>query len=168
MPLSPKIRTPDAARQLPPPKAASVLRRALQLQQAALEGRTAALLRGKNFALLLYAAQFDEAQKLFRRAAEELGGRVAVMHSTLSLDSANQEVQDTTRILGRLYDAVECQGMEAALVARIGQCAEVPVFDGAATQGHAVTRLAELLGDETPLADNRRFALQALLLDTIA
>ncbi len=42
-------------------------------------------------------------------------------------------------------------------------------FDGAATQGFdAVTRLAELLGDETPLADNRRFALQALLLDTIA
>lgn len=167
MPRSPKIRTPDAARQLPPPKVASVLRRALQLQQAALEGRTAALLRGKNFALL-YEAQFDEAQKLFRRAAEELGGRVAVMHSTLSLDSADQEVQDTARILGRLYDAVECQGMEAALVARIGQCAEVPVFDGAATQGHAVTRLAELLGDETPLADNRRFALQALLLDTIA
>lgn len=167
MPRSPKIRTPDAARQLPPPKAASVLRRALQLQQAALEGRTAALLSGKNLALL-YEAQFDEAQKLFRRAAEELGGRVAVMHSTLSLDSANQEVQDTARILGRLYDAVECQGMEAALVARIGQCAEVPVFDGAATQGHAVTRLAELLGDETPLADNRRFALQALLLDTIA
>lgn len=167
MPRSPRIRRSDAARQLPPPKAASVLRRALQLQQAARQGRTAALLRGKNFALL-YEAQFEEAQKLFRRAAEELGGRVALMHSTLSLDVADHEVQRTARMLGRLYDAVECQGMDAALVDRIGQFAGVPVFDGAATQGHAVTRLAERLGDETPLAENRRFVLQALLLDSIA
>ena len=135
-------------------------RRALQLQQAVLEGRTSALLRGKNFALL-YEAQFDETQKLFRRAVEELGGRVTVMYSTLSLDSAEREVQHTARMLGRLYDAVECQGMDAALVDRIHQCAGVPVLDGAATQGHAVTRLAELLGDEAPLADNRRFVLQA-------
>ena len=167
MPFSQPVRALDAAPQLPPLKVANLLSRARLLQHAAMDGNTPLLLRGKNLGLLC-ETQSDEAQALFRGAAEALGARVAVMRSGLSVASTVQEVQDTARVLGRLYDAVECQGMEAALVARIGQCAEVPVFDGAATQGHAVTRLAELLGDETPLADNRRFALQALLLDTIA
>jgi ornithine carbamoyltransferase len=71
-------------------------------------------------------------------------------------------------MLGRLYEAVECQGLEPALVQQIGQHAGIPVFDGAAMRGHPAEQLAELLGDKTPLADNRCFLLQALLLDAIA
>jgi len=166
MPLSPKTRAPDLAPQLSPLKVTSLLCRARLLQRAALEGNTPRLLRGKNVGLLC-ETQPDEAQALFRSASEELGARVAVMRSDLSLASAAQEVQNTARMLGRLYEAVECQGMNPALVERIGHHAGIPVFDGAATKGHPVDRLAELLGDRTPLADNRRFVLQALLLEAI-
>ncbi|RZL90514.1 MAG: hypothetical protein EOP76_15510 [Variovorax sp.] len=107
-------------------------------------------------------------QALFRGAAEALGARVAVMRSGLSVASTVQEVQDTARVLGRLYDAVECQGLDPALVACIGLHANIPVFDGVAAKDHPVDQLAELLGDGTPLADNRRFLLQALLLEAIA
>jgi ornithine carbamoyltransferase len=167
MPLSPETRAPEPAPQLLPLKVTSLLCRARLLQRAALEGNTPQLLRGKNLGLLC-ETQPDEAQALFRSAAEELGARVAVMRSDLSLTSAPEEVQNTARMLGRLYDAVECQGLDPALVERIGQHAGIPVFDGAATKDHPADRLAELLGDRTSMADNRRFVLQALLLDAIA
>ena len=167
MPLSQTTRASDAATQLSPLKTANLLARARLLQRAASAGNIALLLRGKNLGLLC-EAQPDEAQALFRSAAEELGARVAVMHSDLSLASTVQEVQDTARVLGRLYDAVECQGLDPALVACIGLHANIPVFDGVAAKDHPVDQLAELLGDGTPLADNRRFLLQALLLEAIA
>ena len=168
MPLSEETRAPEATpQQLSPLKVASLLCHARVLQRAALEGRTLTLLRGKNLGLLC-ETQPDEAQALFHRAAGELGAHVAVMRSVLSPASAPREVHDTARMLGRLYEAVECQGLDPALVRRIGQHAGIPVFDGAAMKGHPTDRLAELLGDRTPMADNRRFLLQALLVEAIA
>ncbi|WPG41356.1 ornithine carbamoyltransferase [Variovorax sp. EBFNA2] len=165
MPLSDK--TLEATLQLSPLKVTSLLGRARLLQRAALEGSAPMLLRGKNLGLLCETPS-DEAQALFRNAAEALGARVAVMRPGLSLLSDPQQVQDTARMLGRLYEAVECQGLDPALVQRIGQHAGIPVFDGAATKSHPTTRLTDLLGDQTVPADNRRFVLQALLLDAIA
>lgn len=167
MPLSNNASSPEAEPQLSPLNVASLLCHARILQRAALEGTTRQLLRGKNLGLLC-EAQPDEAQALFRRAAEELGAHVAVMRSSLSLASTPQEVRHTARMLGRLYEALECQGLDRVLVERIGQHAGIPVFDGAAMKGHPADRLAELLGDRTSLADNRRFVLQALLLEAIA
>ncbi|MBB1602454.1 ornithine carbamoyltransferase [Variovorax sp. UMC13] len=167
MPSSQPIRAPDAPPQLQPLKVANLLSRARLLQHAAMDGNTPLLLRGKNLGLLC-ETQPDEAQALFRSAAEQLGARVAVMRSGLSLASTAQDVQNTARMLGRLYEAVECQGLEPALVKSIGRHAGIPVFDGVATKDHPVDQLAELLGDSTPLADNRRFLLQALLLEAIA
>ena len=165
--MSDKTCAPEVTPQLSPLKVASLLCRARILQRAALAGTTLRLLRGKNLGLLCETPP-DEAQALFRHAAEELGAHVAVMRSILSPESAPQEVQHTARMLGRLYDAVECQGLDPVLVQRVGRHAGIPVFEGAAVKGHPADRLAELLGDQTPLADNRRFVLQALLLEAIA
>lgn len=167
MPLYSKIRASGATAQLSAPEVANLLHRARLLQNAERSGNTPVPLRGKNLGLLC-EAQPDQAQALFRRAAEELGARVAVMRSSLSLASTAQEVQNTARTLGRLYEAVECQGLQSELVASIGRHAGIPVFDGAATKGHPIDQLAELLGDKAPWIDNRRFLLQALLLESIA
>ena len=167
MPFSQPIRALGAAPQLPPLKVANLLSRARLLRCAAMDGNTPRLLRGKNLGLLC-ETQADEAQALLRSAAEALGARVAVMRSGLSVASTVQEVQDTARVLGRLYDAVECQGLDPALVACIGLHAGIPVFDGAVAKDYPVDQLAEFLGDSAPLADNRRFLLQALLLEAIA
>lgn len=167
MPFSQPIRAPDGTPQFPPLKVANLLARARLLQRAAADGNTPLLLRGRNLGLLC-EAQPDEAQALFRSATEQLGARVAVMRSTLSLTSTAQQVQNTARMLGHLYEAVECQGMDPGLVASLGRHAGIPVFDGVAMKDHSVDQLAEVLGGSTPLADNRRFLLQALLLETIA
>jgi ornithine carbamoyltransferase len=62
---------------------------------------------------------------------------------------------------------VECQGVAAALVQQVDSEAGVPVYDGLGSTGHPTARLAELLTGDVPLADKRRFVLQAVLLSTL-
>ena len=156
-----------AFNQMSPRDVTAVLANARTLQRAAEAGKTQPLLRGKNFGLLCEADE-DGAAALFRRAAVELGAQVVLIRPSLSELSTPQEVQHTARVLGRLYDAVECQGMAPALVQQVGNEAGVPVYDGIASQDHPTAKLAELLGSDASPADNRRFVLQAVLLTTIA
>lgn len=91
------------------------------------EAARASALRGKQFGLLCADPQGAEA-RFVERAAGLLGARVACLHATLAPDSAGEDVQHTAHILGRLYDAIVCIGLDAALVARIGAHAGVPVL----------------------------------------
>ena len=143
----------------------TLLASARALQRAACAGATRPLLRGKNLGLLCEAD--DGAAELFRRAAAELGARVSHIPPSLSELSTPGEVLHTARLLGRLYDAVECLGMAPALVREVGDGAGVPVYDGLASPHHPTARLAGLLGGETSEVENRRYVLQAVLLSTL-
>jgi ornithine carbamoyltransferase len=150
-----------------PLEGSDLLRQARALQSAARAGTTQPLLRGKNLGLMCYADDELDAA-LFRRAAEELGARVSHIRPNLSESSTAQEVQHTARMLGRLYDALECQGMARALVQQIGIDAGAPVYDGIASAAHPTAGLADLLGGDSTPADKRRFVLQAVLVSAVA
>lgn len=140
---------------------------ARQLLQAAQAGGLQPLLRGKKLGLVC-AAEDGEAALLFRRAAEALGAHVARLPVSLSAHSSAQEVQHTARLLGRLYDAIECQDMDSALVARVRQEAGVPVFDAIAAPAHPSARWATELDGPGSSDDKRLSLLQALLLSELA
>ena len=129
-------------------------------------GRVQPLLRGKNLGLLC-ADDTQPQALLFRQAASELGAHVAHIGMSLSEPSGAQEVAHTARMLGRLYDAVECQGLDSALVQQMADVAGIAVYDGLAGNERLISRLAAQLGGEAAAGDNRRFVLQALLLHTI-
>lgn len=136
------------------------------LQRSAAAGRVQPLLRGKNLGLL--CADDTQAQALlFRQAASELGAHVAHIGMSLSEHSSTQEVAHTARVLGRLYDAVECEGLPSALVQQMAAVAGIAVYDALAGNEALIARLARQLGGEADIGRNRRFALQALLLHTI-
>ena len=162
---TPKHHSLHAYDQLTTHDVSAVVASARTLHRAAQAGTTQPLLRGKNLGMLCEADDDDAA--LFRRAALELGAHVAHIRPSLSEFSTLQEVQHTARMLGRLYDALECQGMAAALVQQVKRDAGVPVYDGLASLHHPSAKLAELLGGDASPADNRRFVLQAMLLSTI-
>lgn len=145
----------------------AVLANARALQRFARAGAPPLLLRGKNFALMAESADGGDAA-LFLAAAAEMGAQVAHLRPSLSELSTPQEVESTARMLGRLYDAVECQGIAPALVAQVGHDAGVPVYDALASPQHPTSRLADALGHDTSPADNRRFVLQAVLLRAVA
>lgn len=122
-----------------------------------------ALLRGCQFGLLCESDLSADAA-LFRQAATELGAQVAhIRPSLMALDSP-QEIQRTARMLGRLYDAVACQGLLPALVQELALHADVPVYDGLASPQHATAQLVGLLEGDGSAADKRRAILQAVLL----
>jgi ornithine carbamoyltransferase len=143
-----------------------LLDQARSLQRAAVSGRVQPLLRGKNLGLL--CADDTQAQALlFRQAASELGAHVAHIGMSLSEHSAAQDVTHTARMLGRLYDAVECQGLGSAMVRQMADEAGIAVYDCLACNEGLISRLAGQLGNDVAAGDNRRFVLQAMLLHTI-
>ena len=151
-----------------PRDAASVLENARRLQTEAQAGEPQPLLLSGKHLVLLCEDDTDACAVLFRRAAGELGAHVAHIRPSASGLATPPEVQRTARMLGRLYDAVECQGMATALVRQLRRDAGVPVYDGIASREHPSAELAESLGAGGSPADRRRFVLQAALLQTIA
>ena len=162
-----------------PRDVAFVLNNARALHLAAQAGDLRALLRGRKFGLMCEIDNDNDSDSdsnsdrasdaaLFRRAAVELGAHVAYIRPSLTELSTRLEVQDTARMLGRLYDAVECQGMAAELVHQLGIDAGVPVYDAIASKRHPTAKLDGLLGGDNPPLDKRRFVLQAVLLSTVA
>ena len=159
-PMRPALTTPWPADER------TLLDQARALQRAAIAGRTQQLLRGKNLGLLCQDDTLAQA-RLFRQAASELGAHVAHIGMSLGAHSSAQEVARTAQWLGRLYDAVECQGLPDALVRQMAEAASIAIYAGLTTSEPLISLLAAQLSDECAAADNRRYALQAVLLHTI-
>jgi len=158
---------------------AGMLANARTLKRATEAGTLAPLLRGKKFGLLCQSGNAADtfatsgaadplAAELFCRAATDLGAHVAHIRPSLSTLSTPLEVQNTARMLGLLYDAVECQGMPGDLVQQLANASGVPFFNGIATHDHPTALFVHLMGDNTPDTDNRRYLLQAALLSSLS
>jgi ornithine carbamoyltransferase len=99
-------------------------------------------LRGKKLALL--SARSDERKpSKFRQAAADLGAHVAHVHATVPF---GKDSAPAARLLGRLYDAIDCEGLDAATLQQIEREASVPVFNGLDGEAHPIRVLATLLG----------------------
>ncbi len=137
------------------------------LRRAGREGAVKPLLRGKNIGLLCEDQDSGDAV-LFHHAATGLGAVVARIRPSVSRLTTPGEVHGTARVLGRLYDAVECQGLPRALVQQIEHAAGIPVYDGLVASTHPAGALSGLLETAaSDLRDEREVVLQALLVSTI-
>lgn len=140
-----------SAETLSPADAQALLGTAQALRRAAEGGMEQRLLRGKNIAVLCSDPGCESASA-FETAARALGARV----SRIAPDAA-----EAAPLLGKLYDAVECDEMPAPVVARLQRELGVPVFNGPARAGHPLGKLAAC-------EDDRTYLLQALLVNTLA
>ncbi len=140
---------------------------ARRLLQAQRSGEPLRALRGRNLCLLCEPGD-SEGPELFRAACNELGARVATIHPSADWRNAPQEVvAQTALVLGRLYDAVECQGLAPETIAHLRANAGVPVLDAAALPDHPSSTLSVQLGPELPLAERRRYLLEATILEAL-
>ncbi|HEY1392350.1 MAG TPA: hypothetical protein VFV25_03200 [Methylibium sp.] len=101
-------------------------------------------LHGKYIAILSDDHASPEAAA-FDRAASELGAQVAHVRATDPAARESRDPRDTAGLLGRLYDAIECQGMPPEQVQQIDRHAGVPVFNGIAGARHPLHVLADLM-----------------------
>jgi ornithine carbamoyltransferase len=152
--------------QLTPRDSDTLLGNARLLQSAAEPRHTKTLLRGKKLALLCESEDGADAI-LFRDAASDLGAHVSHVRPRLSDLSQPDELQHTARLLGRLYDGIECQGLTPALVEVVCREAGVPVYDGLASASHPTARMVAMLGGAESPARLRQLVLQTVLLSTL-
>lgn len=145
----------------PVPEAAALLRQARALARPGGAGQS--LMAGKKLALLSSLPGDRDGTEFFQ-AAQALGAHVSFVRAGLDEASSDAQVDATSRMLGQLYDAVECQHLPPALVRRLARSAGVPVFEGLATPDHPTARLAEALEGEASPDAKRRCILQAVLL----
>ena len=157
----------STGRSLAPALVSAVLERARALSVGANQGKPVVCLKGKNIALLACNGDVDAAAR-FCAAAAELGAQVAHVKCELSESSPAAEIADTARLLGRLYDAVECQGLPERVVRLVSKEAGIPVFDGIACAHHPSAALAASLDTTLAPEQRRRLVIQALLVDATA
>ena len=124
------------------------------------------LLRGKNVAIVCASPDDPEALR-FQRAAAELGAHVSHIRPDLPEPGRGAMFRETARMLGRLYQAVDCEGVGPAVVAALGRHAGIPVYDALASRQHPLADLAGSLDGGADEERNRRLIVQAVLLSTI-
>jgi ornithine carbamoyltransferase len=150
----------------PAPGFEALLDTARMLQRAGQGAESSGLLlRGKNLGLVC-ESESDVDALLFRSAASALGASVSHIRpdpaGTRPVEGTG--LLDTARVLGRLYDGIECQGLTTTLVRQLGREAGVPVFDRLAGANHPTAKLAQRLpGGDSP-EKKRELILQAVLL----
>ena len=152
--MSPRLhhRNPSRFDTLSKQDVLSLLAGAHALERAEQCGVANQPLRGKNLAVLGTPAD-ESGLAAFRRAATRLGAQVTC------IPSEGVGIGDTVVLLGRLYDAVNCEGLDDTLVERLRGEAGVPVYDGLTAPQHPIHALAVLMAIEQrsgkPLAGTR-------------
>ena len=151
--LWPTVAAVSSARSKPSPHApvaeplsaaslTATLAAARRLRCNARAGTAGEPLRGKNLALLLDPAAAPDLQPL-RLAAQALGARVAELR--YAEPASTGDTLALGRMLGRMYDAVDCEGIPEPIARQIEQEAGVPVFQGLCRDEHSARTAADLM-----------------------
>ena len=122
----------------------ALLDTASSLKKATQEGHPQRPLRGKNIAVMCESPS-DPALASFTAAAAALGAQVAHIRPSSSRITQSAASHDTAVVLGRLYDAIECEGMPLSLVQEVERTAGRPVFNGLAAADHPLRVLGDLM-----------------------
>ena len=119
---------------------------ARQLRTNAHAGTGGRPLHGKNLALLLGSSPSANVAAV-RNAAQALGARVAELRFTRSQYpvAGRDDIGALARVLGRMYDAVDCEAVEQSAALRIEHEAGIPVYQGLCRDEHPARVVADLM-----------------------
>lgn len=101
-------------------------------------------LKGKHVAVLC-ERPLGAAADVFTAAARGLGAQVTRIRPSASGLTESGELQDTARVLGRLYDAIECDGLGQAFMLELARTAAVPLSNVLLQECHPTRMLADVM-----------------------
>ncbi len=99
--------------------------------------------RGKTIALL-FEKLSTRTRCAFETAFGEEGGHPVFLSSNDIHLGVKETVEDTARVLGRMFDAIEFRGFDQRTVEALAQYAGVPVYNGLTDLYHPTQVLADL------------------------
>ncbi|WP_407926354.1 ornithine carbamoyltransferase [Gehongia tenuis] len=101
-------------------------------------------LEGKN-AVLLFEKTSTRTRCAFEVAGMDLGMGVTYLDPAGSQMGKKESIEDTARVLGRMFDGIEYRGFSQGLVETLAEYAGVPVWNGLTDEFHPTQMLADLL-----------------------
>lgn len=101
-------------------------------------------LKGKNI-VLLFEKDSTRTRCAFEVAAFDQGAHVTYLGPAGSQMGKKESMEDTARVLGRMYDGIEYRGYSQEIVETLAKHAGVPVWNGLTTEFHPTQILADFL-----------------------
>ena len=99
---------------------------------------------GKNIALL-FEKTSTRTRCAFEVAAADLGMSAVYLDPSGSQMGKKESIEDTAKVLGRMFDGIEYRGFGQNLVETLAKYAGVPVWNGLTNEFHPTQVLADLL-----------------------
>jgi ornithine carbamoyltransferase len=121
-----------------------MLRLAGELKSAKYAGTESPRLRGKNIALI-FEKTSTRTRCAFEVAAHDQGAHVTFLDPGSTQLGHKESVEDTARVLGRFYDALEYRGFGQENVETLARYSGVPVWNGLSDEWHPTQTLCDLL-----------------------
>ena len=101
-------------------------------------------LTGKNI-VLLFGKTSTRTRCSFEVAGNDLGMGVTYLDPASSQMGNKESLEDTAKVLGRMFDGIEYRGFDQKIVEDLGRYAGVPVWNGLTTEFHPTQMLADVL-----------------------
>ncbi|UJS27887.1 ornithine carbamoyltransferase [Macrococcoides canis] len=102
------------------------------------------LLQDKNIALI-FEKPSTRTRAAFSVAASDLGAHIDYYGKNELHLGKKETVQDTAKVLGRMYDGIEFRGHEHDDVELLAKFADVPVWNGLTDEWHPTQMIADFL-----------------------
>ena len=103
-----------------------------------------AYFRGRTIALI-FEKTSTRTRCSFEVAAYDLGMNVTYLNSSASQLGNKESVEDTAKVLGRIYDGIEFRGFKQESVETLANNAGVPVWNGLTDYCHPTQVLADFM-----------------------
>ena len=117
---------------------------AAELKLAKYAGTEQPRLTGKNIALI-FEKTSTRTRCAFEVAAFDQGARVTYLDPSGSQIGHKESMEDTARVLGRMYDGIEYRGSAQTNVETLAEFAGVPVWNGLTDEWHPTQMLCDML-----------------------
>lgn len=117
---------------------------AAELKLAKYAGSEQPRLTRKNIALI-FEKTSTRTRCAFEVAAFDQGARVTYLDPSGSQIGHKESMEDTARVLGRMYDGIEYRGSSQANVETLAAYAGVPVWNGLTDEWHPTQMLCDML-----------------------
>ncbi|MDR0596337.1 MAG: ornithine carbamoyltransferase [Clostridiales Family XIII bacterium] len=101
-------------------------------------------LRGRNV-LLLFEKTSTRTRSAFEVGATQEGGSVTFLDNRNSQFGKKESIEDSAKVFGRIYDAIEYRGFEQSVVEELAKHSGVPVYNGLTDVDHPTQILADLM-----------------------
>ena len=100
--------------------------------------------KDKNIALI-FEKDSTRTRCAFEVAAHDMGMGCTYLGPTGSQIGKKESIEDTARVLGRMFDGIEYRGYGQELVEDLAKYAKVPVWNGLTNEYHPTQMLADML-----------------------